>query len=261
MWKRTALRLITLACVAAWTVPGPGQASSDAKGRRMKIDIRLAPAGAAPRQVGRVAVLPLAAGAEFSVRFANAGDGDLVIDSPDTSQELLLWLAALAQGEPVAFLLNPSHMDSQGEMTAPLPAQLRLAPRQFAERTVALQRYNLDRWFEPGVYEVWIEFQGARSERLRFATELQAESVPRLAELALAGPDAWVREQAMLQLAKVPGAPAAVPPSGDTAAYQGALERYAGALRRFTADWARLRQTAEVTAFFARVRAETWLPR
>lgn len=261
MRKRTALRLITLACVGACSVPRPGRASSETKGRRMNIDIRLVPAGVAPRQVGRVAVLPLAAGAEFAVRFVNAGGAEIVIDSPDTSQELVLWLAAPPSGEPAAFLLNPSHMDAQGEMTAPMPAQLRLAPRQFTERRVALQRYNIDRWFEPGLYEVWIEFQGTRSERLRFATELQADSVPRLAELALAGPDAWVREQAMLQLAKVPGAPAAVPPSGDTAAYQGALEKYADALRRFTADWARQRQSPEMSAFFARVRAEAWLPR
>ena len=217
----------------------------------MKIDIQIAATTPGVRSAGALPVLPVAGKLDFLIRFTNTGDKTLTVPSPATSQELLLRLAAPAPRGESWYLLNPSHMDVLGEITAPMPATLSLAPGQSFERRVDLGSLNQDRWFEPGAYEVWVDFAGVLSGRLRFATELRAESVPLLVELALGAPDTWIREQAMAMLGSVPGGPAAPPPPG--APVQAA---YAGQVRRFLADWDRLRQSADVVAFFESVRAE-----
>lgn len=227
----------------------------------MGLKLTLSPVSAGGRQVGDLAVFALAAEVNLLIRYTNDSGTELVVDSPDNSQDVLLWLGGAGRGDAVWFMLNPSRIDSQGEITAPMPATIRLAPGQSIDRQVTLNRLNLDRWFDPGVFEAWVEFQGLRSNTVRFATEIRAESVPRLAQLALGGPDAWIRERAMVLLANVPGAPAAVLASGETAVHQAALERYAASLWRFMSDWDRLQKAAEVRAAFARLRAETWLPR
>lgn len=227
----------------------------------MKIELALSPEVPGARQVGAVTVLPVAADVGMRIRFVNDGDGELVVDSPASSQDALLWLRGTGAMEPAWFMLNPSRIDSQGEITAPLPATVRLAPRQAVERNVTLRQFNLDRWLEPGAFEVWVEFLGKRSNILQLAAEIRADSVPGLVDLALAGPDSWIREKSMEMLSRIPGAPAPVLPSADTAAHVRALEQYGVAVQRFLADWDRLQNTSEVRAALARLRAESWLAR
>jgi hypothetical protein len=139
-----------------------------------------------------------------------------------------------------------------------MPVELVLQPGEAFEMSTSLGGNTVDRWFKPGVYEVFVAYAGAQSNRLRFATELRAESVPALVSLALTGPDAWIREQAMAMLRQIPGGPdLAMPRAGADAAEKAAgTSRNAEVAQRFLAEWQQLRQKAEVMAFFESVRVE-----
>ena len=230
----------------------------------MKIDIQIAGTTPGVRSADTVPVLPVlpvAGPLKLALRFGNAGSSVLTVESPDTSQALLLRLLAPAPRGESWYLLNPSQIDATGEITAPLSRQLNLAPGQAVERSIELGQYNLDRWFEPGLYEVWIDYQGVQSNRLRFATELRAESVPRLVELALAGPDDWIREQAMVMLRQLPGGPDLALPAGDAAERDAGKARNADRAALFIADWPQQRQTPAVQDYFESQRVERRGPR
>jgi hypothetical protein len=190
----------------------------------------------------------------LTIRFANVATTPLKIESPRTSQDLLLWLIG-PSGESWT-MLNPSSIDATGEITAPMPVALIMQPGERFEMKAELGRDIADRWFGAGVYAVYVSYAGVQSNRLRFGTELRAESVPPLVDMALAGRDAWFREQAMALLKQIPGGPdLALPRAGADAAEKAAVQaRSTETAQRFLSDWERLKQTAEVVAFFESVR-------
>jgi hypothetical protein len=223
----------------------------------MKIDLELDSATAVARMAGTVPVLAIPTrSVRLTIRFANDAATPLALESPRTSQDLLLWLVS-PRGE-WWYMLNRSSIDATGEITAPTPVHIVLQPGEHLEMPATLGSASADRRFASGVYAVYVSYAGVKSNRLRFATELRAESVPALVEMALAGRDAWFREQAMQLLRTIPGGPdLALPRGGADAVEEAARQaRNADVAQRFLADWERLKQTAEVAAFFESVRVD-----
>jgi hypothetical protein len=234
--------------------PAQGPVAAPTRNRpKMKIDLELASATAVARQSGTVPVLAITSPVRLTIGFSNAAATALAVESPRSSQDLLLWLVT-----PRAeswYMLNPSRIDATGEITAPMPVNIVLQPGERLELPAELGSDSADRWFASGVYAVYVSYAGVKSNRLRFATELRAESVPALVEMALAGRDAWFREQAMLLLQGIPGGPDLALPRGAAEKAAGEARNAEGA-RRFLIDWERLKQTAEVLAFFESARVQ-----
>jgi hypothetical protein len=224
----------------------------------MKIELEFAAATPVARHWGAVPVLALTSPVHLTVRLVNDAATPLAIESPRTSQDVLLWLAAPESAAESWFMLNPSQIDATGEVSAPMPVQLVLQPGQAFEMPAGLGSDSVDRWFKPGVYDVHVSYAGVQSRRLRFATELRAESVPQLVRLALNGPDAWIREQSMDMLRRIPGGPdlALARAGADEAGKAAAKARNAELAHRFLADWPQWSQSVDVAAFFESVRVD-----
>jgi hypothetical protein len=257
--RRNVLRAAVFAVGAANISMSSAQSPSTAGKRKrsmMTIELEFASTTTIARHAGTVPVLAITSPVHLTIRFANGATTPLAIESPRTSQDLLLWLVG-PSGESWT-MLNPSSIDATGEITAPMPVQLVLQPGERFEMAAELGRDMADRWFASGVYAVYVSYAGVQFNRQRFATELRAESVPPLVDMALAGRDAWFREQAMALLKQIPGGPdLALPRAGADAAEKAAGQaRNTEIAQRFLADWGRLKQTAEVAAFFESVRVE-----
>jgi hypothetical protein len=257
--RRNVLRAAVFAVGAAIISMALAQSPSKAGKRKrpmMTIELEFASTTPVARQAGTVPVLAITSPVHLTIRFANVATTPLKIESPRTSQDLMLWLVG-PSGESWT-MLNPSSIDATGEITAPMPVQIVLQPGERFEMPAELGRDIADRWFGSGVYAAYVSYAGVQSNRLRFATELRAESVPALVDMALAGRDAWFREQAMGLLKRIPGGPDLTPPrAGADAAEKAAGEaRNAELAQRFLADWQGLKQTADVLAFFESQRVE-----
>jgi hypothetical protein len=249
---RAALMAVGGAVISSASAQSPG-AAGKRKRPMMNIELEFASTTPVARHAGAVPVLAITSPVHLTIRFANVATTPLKIESPRTSQDLLLWLIG-PSGESWT-MLNPSSIDATGEITAPMPVQIVLQPGERFEMEAELGRDIADRWFGAGVYAVYVSYAGVQSNRLRFGTELRAESVPPLVEMALAGRDAWFREQAMALLKQIPGGPdLALPRAGADAAEKAAGQaRNIEIAERFLSDWERLKQTAEVLAFFESV--------
>jgi hypothetical protein len=67
------------------------------------------------------------AGVQVGLERVSDGPGALQVESPHTSQGLLLWLTVPAKNETHWFMLNQTSIDATGELTAPMPVALELA--------------------------------------------------------------------------------------------------------------------------------------
>jgi hypothetical protein len=140
----------------------------------MRIELRFTEATPVARRSDGMPVLAALARSpvELSLSLVNDGPGALQVESPHTSQGLLLWLTVPTKNETHCFMLNQTSIDATGELTAPLPVALELAPGACVSRSFDLcQVATPDHWPAPGTYVLAIEFLGVRSNELAFAID------------------------------------------------------------------------------------------
>src|SRR5688572_20444009 len=82
-----------------------------------------------PNQVARVA---LGVDIRFVAGIGNTGGQDLVIEDPKSTQLILIHVKTPQDTAEISFLLNPSQVDSLGEMTAPPRNEVSVKPGSYA---------------------------------------------------------------------------------------------------------------------------------
>ena len=254
---RPLIAALLLGLTVVCAKPSPAVRQGRGRVATMKITLTLADAGPAARKQDGIAIYPMALPVSLTAKFLNDGASTLPIESPRSSQEVLLWLVT-GDPEPYWFIMNQSRMDRMGELTAPPRVDLQLAPGEGVDLAFTLQDYNVDRWFEPGVYQVYVEYLKAKSPALSFGTEFAPDSVPKLVALALDSPDSWLRERSIAWLQKLPNGPGLLLPAAgsdqaQTAAVQAQNRERAKA---FLDRWPAEKETKPVKDFFESVRTK-----
>ena len=255
---RIERRLAALLLVAAACTSSSHSQKPDGRRTNIRMKIQLAWAGsAAPvRMEEGIPVFALGTPVSLIAKYTNDGGGTVHIDSPKTSQDVLLWLVTQSRSEPYWFMMNRSVTDPSGETTAPMPVQIALAPGRSFDVEFKLQDYSVDKWFDPGWVEVYLTYLGEKSQAVKFGTEFTAESVPQLVRLALESRDLWIRERSIAFLEKMPDKPGlALPRAGASAKDNAALEtRNRERAEEFGKRWAQQRDTQPMQKFFESVR-------
>lgn len=157
------------------------------------------------RQTKGVPVFPMGKAILLAAQFKNDGSNVMSLQDPKTSQHTLLYILPQATGEEIVILLNPSLMDSTGEITAPVSEDIQLDPQKSLTVPIELYKCCIDYVFRQGNYEVYVEYQNIKSEKLSFYVAFCSESVPRLIAIALdEAAELWMREEAVNWLDKMP---------------------------------------------------------
>ncbi|MBD3332328.1 hypothetical protein GF356_05725 [candidate division GN15 bacterium] len=200
-------------------------------------------------------------GQDLSLRatFTNGGDDSISIEDPQMSQAVNLMLSREAS-EDELFMIHPTQMDATGELTAPVPSTLRLAPNESAKLEFSLYEIIPDKCFTPGVYAIYIEFSDVKSPLLGFAVEFRPQSVPLLTQIAVdEEASRWLRKTSLEWLGKLPKTPQIqLPAASETPEERKQrVEQNAQTARLFLGNWQFEKNTAETLELFERYRLET----
>ena len=104
----------------------------------------------------------------------------------------------------ISFLLNPSHVDSLGEVTAPRSSEVSVKPGSYAPFRISLYRNIMDNCLAEGLYAVAFSYGEMRSAPATLIVEFAPASVePLLAILEDASLGMWVRKEALKRLRRL----------------------------------------------------------
>ena len=134
----------------------------------------------------------------------NNSDEAINIEDPLVSQKVLIHLASSKDTQETTILLNPSIVDSTGEITAPPRKVIELKPHEKISIPIHLYSHVLDKCFTEGDFSISLSYGDNRSAPLKFSIKFSPESVVRLVELLNDSKvDIWVRKEACTWLKKV----------------------------------------------------------
>jgi len=149
-------------------------------------------------------VIPLGFDIILHGSIINTGERQLTIESPATTQKIMVHLKSEQDTTETTFLLNPSHMDALGEITIPPRTDLVIKPHKETQFTISLYSHVMDKCFIPGVFTAALSYDTVRSEPLLFTVKFTKNSVGRLLTI-LNDPknDLWIRKESYRLLKKV----------------------------------------------------------
>ncbi len=140
----------------------------------------------------------------FVAGIGNTGNQDLLIEDPKGTQLIMIHARTPQDTGEVSFLLNPSQVDSLGEMTAPPHSEVSVKPGSYAPFRISLYQNIMDRCLAEGLYAVTFSYGDTRSTPATLVTEFAPASVePLLAILDDTGRDMWVRKEALKWLRRL----------------------------------------------------------
>ena len=208
------------------------------------------------RVLDKIPVYPMAHEILLNVSFTNNGPDDLVLEDPDTSQKLLLWIINKNEGEWMVYEVNPGSIDITGEITAPVTNSINIPLLESKNILIDLYRYCKENCFFPGKYELYVEFMDVKSEPMGFAVEFHQGSVPVLIETVLNEEDSWIRETSLLWINELPKKPdLELNTENMTEVETGAIkQRNEVNAKMFLLDWANEKDSKIMEVFFKDVR-------
>ena len=228
----------------------------------MQISLAVDKPAAPVRVLDGIPVYAMGHDLAMTANFKNVGPGKISIDDPQTSQAVTLRLRQKGP-EDAAYMIHPSRIDATGEITAPPTSALDLVPGQSTSVTVNLHGVIVDKCFLPGIYEIYVEFNGIRSAPLVFAVEYRPESVPPLVTIAVdEAADPWVREEAVAWLNKLPRSPKMELPIADEPeeARNRRINKNQSSAGEFLDYWRYGRNPQETETFFEQFRLRPEVP-
>jgi hypothetical protein len=154
-----------------------------------------------PEKPSRVA---LGTDLRFVAGIGNKGGQDLFIEDPKGTQLIMVHVRTPQDTVETSFLLNPSQVDSLGEMTAPPHDEVPVKPGSYAPFRISLFRNLIDKCLAEGLYEASFSYGDTRSTPATLLVEFVPASVePLLAILDDAGKDTWVRKEVLKWLRRL----------------------------------------------------------
>jgi hypothetical protein len=154
-----------------------------------------------PDKIPRVA---LGIDLRFVAGIGNTGNQDLIIEDPKGTQLITIRVSAPQVTSEIFFLLNPSQVDSLGEVTAPPSSEVSVKPGSYAPFRFSLYRNLMDNCLSEGLYSVAFSYGEMRSAPATLIVEFAPASVvPLLAILDDAGHGMWVRKEALKWLRRL----------------------------------------------------------
>jgi hypothetical protein len=149
-------------------------------------------------------VIPLGYDIVINGIIENNNDNAIKIEDPHVSQNILIHLVSNKDKQETTFLLNPSIVDSMGEVTIPPRKEIELKPHEKTSVIVHLYSHVLDKCFAEGDFSISLSYGENCSAQFKFSIEFSPESVARLLELLNDSKvDIWVRKEACKWLNKV----------------------------------------------------------
>lgn len=140
----------------------------------------------------------------FYAGIGNKGIQDMIIEDPKGTQQILIHVQSPQDTTENFFLLNPSHVDSAGEVTAPPHEEISVKPGAYAPFRFSLFQTMMDRCLAEGPFVVSFSYGDTRSAPVAFTSVFAPASIePLLAILDDAGKDMWVRKEALKWLRRL----------------------------------------------------------
>lgn len=140
----------------------------------------------------------------FFAGIGNKSDQDLMIEDPKGTQLILIHVRTPQETTETSFLLNPSEVDTLGEMTAPPHDEIAVRPGAYAPFKFSLFKTVMDKCLAEGPYAVSYSYGDTRSQPVTLIAVFAPASVDLLLSiLDDAGKDLWVRKEALKWLRRL----------------------------------------------------------
>lgn len=170
---------------------------------KLQINLAVSQTNQSSYQKNEVAVYSMGEKIKLSATFVNDSSQNVSIDNPQTSRYSVLYFFESNDVEETIVELNPSSIDITGEVTAPISNTIQLLPQQGTLMNIDLNKFITDYSFQPGTYQIVVEYDGIKSTPLTYIIEYLPESKLKLINIALDENEPyWIREQAIDYLEK-----------------------------------------------------------